>query len=349
MQTKTMVRASVISAVALVTFLTTPGAPPLSAQVNGGIPANGACFYQDAGYRGAYFCLRAGENLSSMPVGANDEISSIRVVGQAEVIVYRDEGFSGASVRLTDSVLNLADAGWNDAISAIQVRGIGFGNGGRTGGGQFGSGQQTPRQGACFYQDAGFQGDRFCLAVGVQDASMPLTFNDAVSSIEVFGGATITIFEHEDFGGQAIQISNSVTSLADSRSPNGFRWNDAISSVRVEGNVSQGARGFGRGGGGQVQEDRTVPRQGVCFYQDAGFAGDRYCLARGQSAPAMPLSFNDAVSSVQVFGGATVMIFEHENYGGQSIQISTSVPNLVNARAPNGFRWNDVISSVRVY
>jgi len=345
-----MIRASVISAVALVTFLTTPGAPRLSAQGDGGIPANGACFYKDAGYRGPYFCLRAGENLGSMPVGANDEISSIRVVGQAEVIVYRDAGFSGPSVRLTDSVLNLADAGWGDTISAIQVRGIGFGNGGRTGGGQFGGNQQPPRQGACFYQDAGFQGDRFCLAIDRQAAAMPLTFNDAVSSIEVFGGATITIFEHEDFGGQAIQISTSIANLTDSRSPNGFRWNDMISSVRVEGNVSQGARGSGRfGGGGQVQEDRTVPRQGACFYQDAGFAGERYCLARGQSVPAMPLSFNDAVSSVQVFGGATVAVFEHENFGGQSIQISTSVPNLVNARAPNGFRWNDVISSVRVY
>ena len=74
-----------------------------SAQLRWGrpaVPQDGACFYRDAGFRGDYFCVRAGEDLSWIPNGLNDEISSIRTFGRAEVTVYRDRRFSGRSERL---------------------------------------------------------------------------------------------------------------------------------------------------------------------------------------------------------------------------------------------------------
>ena len=52
----------------------------------------------------------------------NDAVSSIRVFGRAEVVVFRDVRFNGGSTRFDRSISNLRDAGWNDRISSLQVR-----------------------------------------------------------------------------------------------------------------------------------------------------------------------------------------------------------------------------------
>jgi hypothetical protein len=95
-----------------------------SAQLRWGrpsLPRDGACFYRDAGFRGDYFCVRAGEDLAWIPAGLNDEISSIRTFGRAEVTVYRDRRFSGRSERFERDVYNLRNQGWNDKLSSLRV------------------------------------------------------------------------------------------------------------------------------------------------------------------------------------------------------------------------------------
>ena len=106
-----------------------------SAQLRWGrptVPRDGACFYRDAGFRGEYFCVRAGEDLPYVPGGLNDEISSIRTFGRAVVTVYRDKRFSGRSERFGEDVWNLRNIGWNDRLSSLRVdswRGHGYGDG----------------------------------------------------------------------------------------------------------------------------------------------------------------------------------------------------------------------------
>ena len=63
----------------------------------GPLPRDGACFYQDINYRGQYFCAEA-EDLNSLPSGANDRVSSIRIFGRAAVRVYEDPRFRGESL-----------------------------------------------------------------------------------------------------------------------------------------------------------------------------------------------------------------------------------------------------------
>jgi hypothetical protein len=249
------------------------------------------------------------------------------------VTVYQDAGFRGVTARFDGDVRDLRGEGWNDTISSVRVQpGDRFR-------GRFG--QQVPRQGACFYTDADFEGNRYCVAAGDAATSMPLGFNDAISSIEIVGGASVTIFEDANFSGQATQISSSIRDLAGARSPNGFRWNDAISSVRVQASRFNPADRFGGGA--------EVPRRGACFFTDAGFQGNRFCASAGDSVASMPPGFNDEISSIQLFGGAAVIMFEHDNFGGQSIRIVGAVRDLQDARSPNGFRWNDAASSLRVF
>ena len=105
---------------------------PASAQVwgHGDRPRDGACFYRDYNFRGDYFCVRAGERLSSVPPGFNDRIRSIRVFGDAGVRVFNDVNFRGVhSLLRGDDARNLHEIrvpddpskNWADRISSIAV------------------------------------------------------------------------------------------------------------------------------------------------------------------------------------------------------------------------------------
>jgi hypothetical protein len=95
-------------------------------------PRVGACFYRDANFRGDYFCVTAGTELSSLTEGMNNQISSIRTFGDAEVTVFQDSRFSGRSTDFRGDVQNLRDEGWNDRLSSLRVRmRRGDGSGGR--------------------------------------------------------------------------------------------------------------------------------------------------------------------------------------------------------------------------
>jgi hypothetical protein len=97
-------------------------------------PRAGACFYKDANYRGDYFCAQAGEEIPKLPGRMNDEISSIRTFGGADVMVYQSDDFGGRSARFSSDVSNLQQQGWNDRLSSIRVGGGFAGGFGRNGG-----------------------------------------------------------------------------------------------------------------------------------------------------------------------------------------------------------------------
>lgn len=102
-------------------------------------PRDGACFYQDANFGGDYFCVRGGDDYSAMPGGLNDGISSIRIFGRAEVVVYQHDRFKGKSKQFGDDVRNLRREGWNDRISSLRVLGRSGGGGWGGAGGGWGS------------------------------------------------------------------------------------------------------------------------------------------------------------------------------------------------------------------
>jgi hypothetical protein len=84
-------------------------------------PGSGACFFQGTEFRGEYFCVGPGEDLRRIPPEMNDRISSIRLFGRAEVIVFGDDRFRGGWARFDRSVRDLRDERWNDRISSLRV------------------------------------------------------------------------------------------------------------------------------------------------------------------------------------------------------------------------------------
>jgi len=103
------------------------------------VPANGACFYENVDFTGQYFCSRQGESIEMVPAGTNDRISSIRLFGNAALVVYRDRDFAGVAQWFDASEPDLRESGWNDTISSYRVdtrgavgnrgRGYGYGRG----------------------------------------------------------------------------------------------------------------------------------------------------------------------------------------------------------------------------
>jgi hypothetical protein len=126
--------------IASMSFAVLAASSVASAQGSAPPPRDGACFYEDTQYRGRFFCVESGDSLDSMPSGANDRISSIRIFGRADVRVYRDTRFRGESLRLRSSVHDLEDQGFDDAISSIRTEGRSLGGG--SSGGR--SGSQNP-------------------------------------------------------------------------------------------------------------------------------------------------------------------------------------------------------------
>ena len=114
----------------------------------------------------------------------------------------------------------------------------------------------APRSGACFYRDANFQGEYFCVRAGEGVDAVPNDMNDQISSIRTFGDVEVAVFQNRGFGGRSARFS-------DVRNLQEQGWNDKLSSLRVEGRNGDFNRLTG-GFGNNTSAERIVRRA----YQD---------------------------------------------------------------------------------
>ncbi len=87
-----------------------PAPPPVTPKV---------CFWKNANFSGAQFCVGTGVNEPVVPGGWNDTISSIRVYGGAQVTVCVDNWYSGGCVTISSDHPSLGII--NNAISSYQT------------------------------------------------------------------------------------------------------------------------------------------------------------------------------------------------------------------------------------
>ena len=92
------------------------------------MPRAGACFFKDTNFSGDRFCVNRGDKLDSLPGDFGDNISSIRLFGNARVMVYNDREFRGGNQEFRSSIADLRTQRfrdghtWNDRISSMMVR-----------------------------------------------------------------------------------------------------------------------------------------------------------------------------------------------------------------------------------
>ena len=205
------------------------------------------------------FCTGPGDTSPEVPNGTNNEISSVRVFGNAEVTVFSDKGFRGSARRLQDDVTDLRRWGWNDRISSYRVdsRGNWGGDGGRGSGPSWGR-PSVPSAGVCFYEHINFGGRYFCARAGSATTNVPQGMNNEISSIRVFGNADVTVFRDNNFEGSSRRFDYDTGDLRNQG------LNDRISSFQV------GTRGYGnRGGGGPSGGNRWTYQQADQIVQRA--------------------------------------------------------------------------------
>ena len=88
-------------------------------------------------------------------------------------------------------------------------------------------------------------------------------------------------------------------------------------------------------------------RGGACFYRERNFGGSFFCLRRGEARQSLG-DMGDAISSIRVFGGARVSVFNDRDFRGGSGRTGSDVPDLRQWRFRGSNTWNNRISSVRI-
>jgi len=207
--------------------------------------------------------------------------------------------------------------------------------------------QRRPEDGACFYRQPNFRGRSFCMRVGELMAHPPREFNNDINSVQIFGRAQAVVFGRVDFDGMSLRLDHSVPNLRaiyDNQNPP-MHWGGRISSMQVNFRGDYFRRGrelrWGRG---------PIPRAGACFFHGTNFEGDYFCLAAGEAYESMPPDFNDAITSVKLFGNVAVVAFNDPGFGGIRLRFTQNIMNLSNWRtSDNPFKnWNNRISSLQV-
>jgi hypothetical protein len=192
---------------------------------------------------------------------------------------------------------------------------------------------QYRRGGACFFKDIDFGGEKFCVRPGERVAMVPPGFNDRISSIRIFGRTEITVYQGRDFQEPSLRLREDVANLQTYQIQPGHSWNDRVSSIEVVSMRNQG----------------DWDRDGACFFKDENFRGEKFCVEKGDRVDQVPREFSDRISSVRLYGRATVTVFQDAGFRGPRLEIRNDVENLQSFQVNPGHSWNDRISSIRVY
>ena len=67
---------------------------------------------------------------------------------------------------------------------------------------------------------------------------------------------------------------------------------------------------------GGLLEQSAASRAGACFFKEAGFQGDRFCVTRGDKLDSLPGNFGDNISSMQLFGNVRATVFNDRSFRG---------------------------------
>jgi hypothetical protein len=168
--------------------------------------------YPDTYYGGTGQTLRPGlYDVSDLTIG-NDAASSITIPSGWTITLYANSGFSGSTMTLTSSYNNFKNFGWNDVVSSIRVEG---------------PSSMSP---VMIFKDQSYQGAAQALWPGRYNVSDLDIGNDALTSIIIPSGWTVTLLSNSNFWGTYVQLTSSSSNVGTSNS-----FNDEASSIVVQG------------------------------------------------------------------------------------------------------------------
>lgn len=207
----------------------------------------------------------------------------------------------GTPERDGDSVMNPTVKNWN-----------GFS------GGDIIAAQQTyPPTGkyVTVYEHGNFTGKKFIIEANHEVNSNELKkvgLNDKISSIKLHNGAKIRVCEHSDFTGASLFVQNDITSMSS------YDLNDQITSISWK--VPTGPY--------------------VVLYEHGKYDGKPLTLWGNTPRLDGSRHFNDKVSSIKLFNGAKVKLYENKDYKGRGLYIENNISRM------SEYNFNDIASSL---
>jgi hypothetical protein len=92
---------------------------------------------------------------------------------------------------------------------------------------------------------------------------------------------------------------------------------------------------------------RVRDRDRVCVYQDIHYRGWEQCYVPGDEVIDLRDRRN-SISSIRMFGRARLVIYDNSQFRGQSMEITSDVPDLDLRSITDSRTWNDRIDSLRI-
>lgn len=170
--------------------------------------ADRVCFYKNNNYSGAHFCRQAGL-YNAMPAGFNNNVSSIRLHGNAKVRICEFQNMGPFCRDLNSSDPSIGSM-LNNRVSSFRVH----------------LGGLPPLKQACLFDGANYTGQHLCYRVGTH--SLPPAAYDKASSVRLHAGAHARLSKSPTYGiGGAYPVMTSKPHLP-------ATWNNQTKSVRVE-------------------------------------------------------------------------------------------------------------------
>jgi ribulose bisphosphate carboxylase small subunit len=289
--------------------------------------------YEDCNFRGKNKTLNTGRyNLDQVGFGSY-RLSSIRVPRGLKVVLYDGpEPGTGTKTRFTSDISCLS-SDWNDRAQSIVVESDNSGGDGGIGNTSqpvypsYGSGAQV-----IIFEDCGLRGTNANLEPGSYDTRSMRIRNDAISSLRIPQGFSVTVYSEGGFRGESMTFYANVYCLDG-------RMNNQISSVVVNGPGNNNS-----GNNRPSYPENNYPSGGdnrVTIYDECSFSGQGVPLKPGRyNYNSMGLR-NDKVSSIRVPRGSRIIAYTAKDFQGPSRTFTYDV-NCLDGE------WNNQISSVIV-
>lgn len=134
--------------------------------------------YKDANWNGVSQQLGMGAYKAAQLVIKNDALSSAKIPPGLRLTIYADSNFRGEHRSYTEDVAYVGD-NWNDRTSSVLVEKV-----------------------ATVYENDNYSGTKIVLGVGRYVKSQIQKLNDKINSIKVPQGLIVTMYEHDNFGGE---------------------------------------------------------------------------------------------------------------------------------------------------
>jgi hypothetical protein len=234
--------------------------------VRGGGVRSQVCVYENNNFGGWQQCFAPGDQIPDLGDHRNN-ISSIRIFGDARLLAYMDRNFQGVSLDVATDMSDLAQVKspspfitttWNDKIESLRVtsrldvvvqrdeprvvqrdeprdRDYRIDNRDY----RVDDRRRFPdsRNVVCVYEEPDYRGRFECFERGeeISDLGRRLSWNDRISSVRVYGSTRITVYRDVNFRGDRVTIDRDVADLRRVRMTASQSWNNQISSLDVNG------------------------------------------------------------------------------------------------------------------